>query len=636
MVETAEYGIDEVVDYALLVGFCRGISPDPILTVSEWADEFRILPPTVAEPGKFRTSRTPYLREIMDKLSVVNPAQKVIFKKCSQIGATESGNNWLGYVIDIAPCVMLYVMPTDAMMKKTSKTRIKPMIDESARLSKKIRPSGSKEGGNTILEKEFEGGMVSMVGANSPVGLSSTPVRAVYLDECDRYPHNVGGEGDVISLAETRTATYGSRKKIFISSTPTLKGASIIDTEFEKTGQRYFMVPCPHCSTLIALQFPQLKWEQGKYDEVYYECQECGDKITERYKTVMLQNGEWQPLFPDKEDGITFGYHLNALYSPSGWYSWAQMAKEHDDAVGNLPKKVVFTNTKLGEVYEAEGDSPAWENLYNRREPFKINIPNEKVVLITAGVDVQKDRLEMEIVGWAKGKESWSIDYRVILGPTDNLDSPVWAELDKALNETFAREDGAGLQIKYLAIDSGYNTSTVYEYTRRHVGRVFPIKGQDDQVMMVSPPRAVETTASGKKINGIKVWNIGTNMIKTELYGWLMQERKLDNTYPPGYCHYPEYDRFFFRSLTAEKLGKTINKKGFTVYTWVKHYERNEVLDIRVYARAAANVAGMDRWSEAAWDKLYNDTLDQIELPTPKTVNKPKKKNDDNDFWKRH
>lgn len=624
----------EPLDYTLVAGFLRGLRPDPVLSVSEWADNYRILPPTVAEPGPFRTNRTPYLREIMDKLSSTNPAQVVVFKKCSQIGATESGNNWLGYIIDVAPGVLLYVMPTDAMMKKTSKTRIAPMIKESDRLSAKIKPARSRDSGNTILEKEFEGGAVTMVGANSPVGLASTPVRFVYLDECDRYPLDVGGEGDVISLATTRTATYGERKKIFITSTPTLEGASIIDREFEKTGQRYFMVPCPHCATMIDLKFEQLRWEGNNYKDVYYQCQDCGEKITERHKKRMLENGEWQASVPAAEDGVTFGYHLNALYSPVGWYSWSQMAKEHDEAQKDLPKLITFTNTKLGEVFRAQGDSPEWQNIYNRREQYITNKPSNNVVFLTAGVDVQKDRLELEIVGWCKGKENFSIDYRVLLGNTETSDAPVWKQLSAVLDETFIREDQSQMQIAMMAVDSGYNTSVVYEFARKHVGKVIPTKGQDSQILMVSAPRAVDTSRSGKKIGAVKVWNIGVSVIKSEVYGHLRLQQNEDGTYPAGYCHFPQYDQHYFKGITAEKFTKTTNKKGHTVYAWIKSFERNEPLDCRVYARAAANVVGMDRFTDQQWDRLYDDTMLLVakkpDAPKNKDTTKPKKKSS---FW---
>ncbi len=620
-----------MVDVSILGGFLRGLKPDPVLSVSDWADSYRILPATVAEPGPFRTSRTPYLREIMNRLSVIDPAQVIIFKKSSQIGATESGNNWLGYVIDMAPGALLYVMPTDTMMKKTSKTRIAPMIKDSQRLSVKIKPARSRDSGNTILEKEFEGGSVTMIGANSPVGLSSTPVRFVYLDECDRYPLNVGGEGDVIALAVTRTSTYGDRKKIFITSTPTLQASSIIDREFKKTGQRHYLVPCPHCATFISLKFEQLKWKKNHYDQTYYQCQECEGIINESSKKTMLENGFWQASKPELEDGITFGYHLNSLYSPQGWYSWGQMAKDYVDAQNDLPKLITFTNTKLGEVFKDQGYNPDWQKLCNKRENYARNNPPKKVCIITAGVDVQKNRLELEIVGWCPGKESYSIDYRILHGNTETVTSQVWQQLNGVLNETFIRTDGAEMRISMMAVDSGYNTAIVYEFCRRYFGNVIPVKGYDSQIVMVSAPRAVDTSRSGKRIGAIKVWTVGSSVIKSEIYGYLNLEKNQDGSFPAGYCHFPDYEQSYFKGLTSERFTKIINKTGNTVFRWVKTLEANEPLDCRVYARAAANVLGIDRFTDKDWERLYNQAnLLSTTPPRHRQVIKVKKRSS---YW---
>ncbi len=612
MLQTAD------IDYTPIEALLRGLKPDPILTVSEWSDQFRILPPASAEPGPFRTRRTPFMKEISDKLSATDPAQIIFFQKCSQISGTETGNNWVGYTIDIAPAAMLYVMPTDTMMKNCSTTRIQPMISTTPALSKKIKPARSREGGNTMMRKEFEGGLIIMVGANSPNGVSSNPVKKVYLDEIDRYPANIGGEGDVIALAITRTSTYGATRKILGTSTPTIAGTSLINKEIKKTGQRRFHVPCPHCGGYQHLKFSNLKWTAGKYDKVAYECEHCHELIEERFKTKMLAAGHWVADFPELEDGITFGYLINALYSPYGWYSWFTMAKEYDDALDDLPKMITFVNTKLGDVYETKGDAPDWQQLYNKRESYKLNVANNEVLFITAGVDIQKDRIEVEIVGWGKGKQSWSIDYRVLNGNTDTASNEVWNDLAKIINETWEREDGAILNLRMMAVDSGNNTAVVYEFCRKFpVSKVIPIKGKDEMALMVSQPRQVDTSRSGKKIGQTKVWMVGVSLIKTELYGWLKLQRMDDQDYPHGYCHFPMYDEHHFRSLTAEQVEYVKNKKGFTQLSWVKKYERNERLDCRVYARAAAYVIGIDRLNDDDWETLSNQAKDSISAQKP-------------------
>lgn len=617
-----------IIDYDIIEAFIRGIQPDPVLTVSEWADQFRYLPQENAIPGKFKMDLTPYNREIADKLSVNNPAQIIVFKKSSQIGATETANNWLGYIIDVAPAPMLYVMPTDTMMKDTSKNRIQKMIDSTPTCAAKIKPSKARDSGNTIQYKIFEGGFVKMIGANSPVGLASTAVRCVYFDEVDRYPLDVGGEGSAIKLGTTRTVSFGARKKIFITSTPTRKGASAIDAAFENTGQRHYHVPCPHCGSTQQLIFEQLRWEKGKYENVQYECAHCHELIAEVYKGQMLSAGQWVAAFPDREDGKTFGYHINALYSPPGMYTWADMAKESDDSEANIPDRITFINTKLGECYEEEGEMPQWERLYAMREKYAIGTVHTNVAFITCGVDVQADRIELEVVGWIKGKESQSIAYRIISG--DTAQSETWDKLDVVLNEQFMRSDGCAMPIAMMAIDTGYNTQHVYEYCSKHAGtgRVVPVKGREQLAMMYSAPAAVQVTRAGQKLNTVKVFGVGVSLIKSELYGWLKMIPNDDRTYPAGYCHFPEYDSHFFRGITAEKLERTTNKKGQTVYQWKKVYKRNEALDCRVYARAAAAIYGMDYFQDQHWEYLQSNGA-PVNSANPKS---PKKKNRDS-IW---
>lgn len=621
--------VEQHIDTSSISAFFRGLKPDPALTVSQWADAKRVLT-VAAEPGPFRTSRTPYMREIMDRLSVRDKSQRIIFKKSSQVGATESGNNWLGYVIDAAPSPFLYMMPTDMMMKEVSKSRIQKMIDSSPDIRQKIRPSKAKESGNTIQNKEFEGGFVKMVGANSPVGLSSTAVRNVYADEIDRYPLDVGGEGSAIELANTRTATYGARKKMFLTSTPTRKGASAIDEAFEHTGQRFYQVPCPHCGGMQALFFEQLRYEVGKYGETKYECIHCQKLIEERYKTTMLANGLWVPLYPEREDGITYGYFINALYSPLGWYSWGQMAKEYVESENDMFKRITWVNTKAGEVYEEKGEKPNWEGLYDRAEDYKPNKPFKQVAVITAGADVQADRIEVEIVGWMPGKKSQSIDYRVLVGDTDKPE--VWEQLAAIVNESWVREDNYVLPLRLLAVDSGYNTAKVYEFTKRFtMARVIPVKGSDRISTYYSAPKATQVTKAGKKINTQKVWSVGISFIKTELYGMLkLRIDTENNTVPEGYCYFPKRDPHYFRGITAEEIQTITNRRNYVEYVWVKKYERNEPLDCRVYARAAAAIVGIDRWNVDRWNReLF---VGEQRVTSEKQKGEPKKKRSSN-WW---
>jgi len=620
------------INLSLISGYLDGLRPDPILTVTEWANTKRILQDTAALPGLYNSKINPYGEEIMNRLSVTDTAQKIYVKKSSQTGLTEIGNNWLGYSIDNAPSPFLYVMPTDAMMKDTSKSRIEKMIQSTPSLSEKVAVGKARDKGNTLMYKEFKGGFVKMVGANSPVGLASTAVRNVYMDEIDRYPMSVGGEGSAEGLAETRTLTFGSRKKILLTSTPTRKGTSAIDAGFENTGQRYYHVPCPFCGEFQILKIDQLRYGEAakKYSDVKYECEHCNKLIDERFKYRMNLEGKWVAKYPDREDGIVYGYFINALYSYTGFYRWGQLLKERDECLNDIPKKIVFTNTKLGEAYEEDvGDKPDWEALFDRYNNqslvYEANKPFASVAFITAGVDIQGDRIEVQITGWMKGKVSQLLDYRVLDGSPKEQE--VWTELAKIVDEVWVREDGMELPLRLMAIDSsdGNTMPFVYAFAKKYpISKVIAIKGNAKLDSIFSPPKTVEYSKSGKKIGKQKIYHIGVSYCKSELYGRLKNQiDKETGVIPDGYCHFLPMDAWFYKSLTAEEIKQATNKRGYVEYIWVKKFERNEVLDTYVYARAAASIVGMDRWKPDQWDRetsKYNPPVKENELPKPKKV----------------
>lgn len=602
---------------SIIKGFLDGLRPEPRLTVSEWSDRYRILAPTAsAEPGSWRTARTPYLKEIQDKLSSGDPVQEVIFMKGAQIGATEAGNNWIGYIIDSAPAPTLMVMPTDDTVKRNSKIRIDPMVEATPRLREKIAPSRARDGDNTTRSKSFPGGVLVMTGANSAVGLRSMPVRYLFLDEVDAYPIDLDGEGAPVDLARARTRTF-AKKKIFLVSTPTIEGRSVIEREFKLTDQRRFFVPCPHCGTMQVLRWSQVKWEKDKPQTAKYECEHCQELIEERYKTAMLSSGEWVATVPENVNPSKVGYHINALYSPFGWYSWAEAASDWIDGQKDVNKLKTFVNTVLGETWAEKGEAPAYMNLYNRRRSYERNRIPRDVSFITVGVDVQKDRLELEVVGWCKHKITYSIDYRVIMGDTTKSDA--WLTLGKVVNESWEREDGLTIPMHMMAVDTGYNTSHVYDFVRSFdPSRVIPIKGDDRLQITLAPPKSVDISRDGKKIGKLGVWRVGVSILKSELYGWLRQEISDEGLVPDGYCYHPEYDQQYFRGLTAEELQFKIDRKGFKVYEWVKKYDRNEPLDCRIYARAAAAVVGIDRFKDEHYDILAGNTVDAKKVVAPK------------------
>lgn len=587
--------------------FFKGVEPDSYMSVSEWSDAYRMLSSkSASEPGRWRTARTPYLKEIMDCLSPKSPIQKVVFMKGAQIGGTECGNNWIGYIIHKAPGPIMAVSPTVDMAKRNSRQRIDPLIEECTALKSVVSSPKAKDKGNTILSKDFQGGVLVMTGANSAVGLRSMPARYLFMDEIDGYPPDIDGEGDPILLAERRTATFSKRKKIFLVSTPTIKGLSNIEREFGMTDQRYYVVPCPYCH-----KFQRLVWENIRSTEeaVMYECEHCHTLIAEHYKTQMLANGFWQPSAPG--DGISAGFHLSSLYSPVGWLSWKECVDIYEKAKKNSTLMQGFQNTILGETYEQESDAPEWQRLYEQREDYKVGTIPFGGLFLTAGVDIQKDRIECEVVAWGRQKQSWSVEYFVLDG--DTAKPEVWKKLQNVLFKDYPHESGITLPIRVMCIDSGYVTQDVYSFVKDYSQAVWggsgtrasqphtvvAIKGQSRNTAML-----LSTSKADTKKKGLKVWNVSGPVIKTELYRWLRMQRVGEDASQFGRCHFPQYAEEYFKQLTAERQVVRITN-GYPKPVWEKDpTRRNEALDCRVYARAAAAIYGLDRMSERGWQEL--------------------------------
>jgi phage terminase large subunit GpA-like protein len=609
----------------------EGLTPDPLLTVSEWSDRHRMLSSKAsAEPGRWRTSRTPYLREIMDCLSPTSPVERVVFMKAAQLGATEMGSNWIGYVIHHAPGPMMAVWPTVDMAKRNSKQRIDPLIEESAALSELIAPARSRDSGNTILAKEFRGGVLVMTGANSAVGLRSMPVRYLFLDEVDGFPIDVEGEGDAISLAEARTRTF-ARRKIFIVSTPTISGASAIEREYEASDQRRYFVPCPHCAHRQWLRFEQLRWEKGEPETAAYVCESCDGPIAEHHKTWMLEHGEWRSMLPDGDGkgGVkTAGFHLSSLYSPVGWRSWRDTAAAWESAVnkesGSAAAIKTFKNTELGETWVEEGEAPDWQRLVERREDYRIGLIPSGGLLLVGGADVQKDRIEASVWAFGRGKESWLVEHRVLMG--DTARDAVWKRLAELIAETWTHESGAALPLARFALDTGFATQEAYSFVRAcRDPRLMPVKGAARGAALIGTPTAVDVTQGGKKLRrGIKVFSVAVGIAKLEFYNNLRKaadvaEDGITTSFPAGFVHLPKVDGEFIQQLCAEQLITRRDRNGFAIREWQKMRERNEALDCYVYARAAASAAGLDRFEERHWRELERQLGIErpAELPPP-------------------
>jgi len=613
--------------------FLEGLAPDPLLTVSEWADEYRYLSASAsAEAGKWRTSRVPYLREIMDCLSPHHAAQIVVFKKATQVGGTECGNNWLGYIVDRAPAPTMLVLPTSSTAKRASKTRLAPMIDDTPVLRGKINEAKSRDSGNTTMLKEFAGGVLILAGANSAAELKSSPVKNIFLDEIDEYPDDVDGQGDPEELAEKRTDTF-ARKKIFKASTPTEKSRSRIDRAYRASDQRRYYVPCPECAHEQWLRWDQMRWETRKTREVHdlesgeirelaegeasehpvtdrdtgelaavwYECEACHFHIEEHHKTALLEGGRWvaQNAGPDR----AAGFHLSALYSPVGWFAWRQAVLKFltadADKTGELMK--VFTNTILGEVYEEKGETVDEHMLKERVEAYRLGQVPDAALLLFAGVDVQHDRLEARIWGYGRGEESWLIDRQILFGNVTLAES--WDALVDLLDKPYPRSNGATMRIRGMAIDAGDGNTVhyVYQFARKYAHRgVMAVKGQSiSGKPIIGRPTDQDVSFRGKTVKrGVKLWPVGSDTAKAVFYNRLKLEAP-----GPGYVHLPQgLPDEEFEQMTAERMVKRSTPRGFSKIEWIKEKgRRNEALDCRVYADAAAMRFGIAR---APWDRL--------------------------------
>ena len=494
----------------------------------------------------------------------------IVFMKSAQVGATEILNNIVGYYIDQDPSPTLVLQPTLAMAQAWSKDRLANMIRDCDSLRKKVKDPRSKDSGNTVLSKKFPGGNINIVGSNSASGLASRPIRILLCDEVDRYEASAGAEGDPISLAMKRTTTFWNRK-IFITSTPTIKGMSRIDVAFEESDKRYFHVPCPNCNEKQRLVWEQIVWEKSKPETAQYICIHCESAIDENKKQWMLLKGEWIATKPTKK---VAGFHISELYSP--WRTWKEMAIDFYEVKKQPEMLKTWVNTALGRTFDDPGESIEHHDLMEKRETYDpTNIPND-VLLLTCGVDVQGDRLEAQVLGWGDNNECWVIDYRVIYG--DPSSNPIWLELDGYLNHIYRRDDNKKLRVVCTCIDSGgHHTQQVYAYAAKRIHRkVFPIKGSS----LSNQPIINRPSYVGKNRNIL--YAVGTDSAKEVIFTRLKAEEET--------IHFPAHvDEEYFKQLTSEKRVIKYTKGG-KKFAWVKINNRNEALDTMVYGFAALHI----------------------------------------------
>ena len=619
------------------------LSPPERLTVTEWAEQHRILSgKDSAEPGPYRVSRTPYAREPQDALSAYSRVEEVVLMWGAQTSKTTLASNWVGYLADVNPGPVMIVQPTIDMAKRYSRQRLMPMIQESPRLRLKVRENRSRDEANTTLLKEFPGGFMAIAGANSAAGLRSMPVRDLVTDEEDGYPLDVDGEGDPVQLARARQTTF-SRRKHLRTSTPTTRDVSRIEAAYLASDRCRYHVPCPHCGELQQLEWGADKPHGIRWDRdadgasipstVRYVCAANGCEIREHHKPGMLAAGVWVAESPGAHGGKIRGFHLSSLYSPLGWLSWAELVAEWGRAMeqaraGDPSLLRVFINTRLAETFEEQGDRADQHALRKRAADIPLRQVHTGLFVCTAGVDVQGDRLECYVWAWGRGMERQLVDRAVFYGDPSLTESEVgspWAALTEYRRTPIHQVSGQPVRILCCMVDSGgHHTQAVYAYTRAHQHmQVFAVKGQSIAGRAIlGKPTDQDVNWRGNKIKrGVKLWPVGTDTAKAEIYG------RLRHSEPgAGYVWLSKHlPADVFEQLTAERL-VTRYVKGHPKLEWVKPPgKRNEALDCAVYALAAAHWAGIDRWREGDWAKwearvqpardLFTEPAQQLEQP---------------------
>jgi len=511
----------------------------------------------------------------MQKLSAFDPCEEVIFMKGSQIGGTELGINWILSIIHNNPAPTLYLQPTVDLAKRHSKQRISPSIKECDALNGIVLDNKSRDSGNTVLQKDFPGGTLIMTGANSASGLRSMPICNLMADEIDEYPEDADGEGDPLELAKKRITNF-ARRKCFQLSTPGIAGMSRIEKLFEESDQRHYYVPCPFCGHMQTIMWDKLKFENHDPATVRMVCEKCTEDIHEYHKTEMLAKGEWRAHNPESKIP---GFHLSALYSPLGWYSWKKAVKDHIAALGDPMRRKVWINTVLAELWNDAMVTIDHHWLQKREEKYAAEVPAGGIVLC-AGVDTQDDRLEVVVYAYGDEYENWLIEHKIFMG--DPGQAAVWGLLDMYLQKNFKHESGRDIPIAATCVDAmGHHTDDVYNFCRpRFFRRIFAIQGQPG----AGRPLIIKYNNNNRA--KVYLFHLGVDTGKEALYNRL----KLKDV-GPGYCHFPQgLSEKFYQQLTAEKRILRHNA-GLPKLEWVlSKGKRNETMDCTVYAMAALSI----------------------------------------------
>ncbi len=583
----------------------NGFKPPEMLTVSQWADKKRRLSAeSSAETGAWRTSRTPYLKEIMDAFTDPR-VRHISIVASSQVGKSETLNNMIGYAIDQDPSSILFIHPTTIDAKEYSKLRIAPMIRDCPTLRRKVADPKSRDSGNTITQKSYPGGILTMCGSTEAHALASKPIRYVFGDERDRWATSAGDEGDPWLLATARQITFYNAKSVECS-TPTIKGASAIEKSYVKGTMERYKSRCPHCGGYHEIRFDDIRFEYNEIetkDEITYDvynicyvCPGCGGVSTE--SEIKRAPARWEAENPDayRLHG-TRSFWLTSWVSP--WASWSSTIVMFLDARGDSKKMQVVYNTRFGRLWEDRGNLEDEDTVMARRENYgtkpdgtPVELP-EGVLYLTMGVDTQDDRLEYEVIGYGHFGESWKIRRGRIMGRPSSDD--VWEALDEAINRRYQFADGHTLRVGYTFIDEGghYTQDVRLRCRERLARKVFAIKGRaGDGIPYTSTPKKVDIVVDGRYIGKCWCYEIGVDSGKQQIMDNLRVQEP-----GPNYMHIPrrdEYDRQYYKGLLSERMVYDPKRKHPWHWEKIPGHERNEPLDMTNYANAAFKAAAPD------------------------------------------
>jgi phage terminase large subunit GpA-like protein len=610
----------------LVIDASRAWAPPPKMTVSEWADRYRFLSSeSGALAGKWHT--LPFQREIFD--AFCDPGvHTVVVMSATQLVKTVFIENALGYIMDRDPAPTLLIVPRDSDAERFSKIRLAPMIRDTTCLREKVSDVKTARSTNTLNYKAFPGGHLTIAAAGSPGNLAALPIRFLLCDEIDKYPASSGSEGDPISLALKRQATFWNRKTVLCCS-PTIDGESRIQKAYDGSDQRNYRVGCPACSALQPLRWQQVKWDNSlsakeeRARTAHYECAHCQAAWNDVQRWRAVETGHWVASLVC--NGVA-GFHISELYSP--WKKLSEIVQDFLAKKDDPEQLKTFVNTSLAETFVLRGEAPAAEAIYGKREFYEQGVAPAGCLVLTMFVDVQQDRLECELKGWGRDGQSWSVGAEVIAGDTSQ--QAVWDMLHSVIQQEWLHANGGSLPVWAVGIDSGYRPQKVYDFCARYaqpaygpagvklcaVRTVVPTKGGhgwDRAIEGFSPVDAA------KKRGGVRILTLGASYLKQAVYDALrLPVPPPGGEYPAGYWHFPNYEYSWFQGLTSES--RIVRENGKPEWVHDKSV-RNEPLDLAVGNMAMYILCRtrLDRCSNTDWRRLEGLTLGpQQDTPQPK------------------